>query len=253
MLIEICWRGAQQRRVHLLTLRKAWPQLAKHEQYKQQPPASSPAATRQFVSQLMQTSSFSRPCSSQPPPVFSPGGEVNLHEDGKSAPAGVSDMNNTCEGWACTHCGMRTALCGTRGDRCHCVTADSWCTVRRPRPSGHSFTTAQTTFCATSVVPAETRAVQKVCASVLVYDTRFCGQISMCSQATCVLLCIQDKHPPFQFQTWLAALFSVSCVFFFPPFKDKHSSCSHWWPWSGTPATVGLPHKQWVKGREPGG
>lgn len=102
-------------RVRLLTLRKAWPQLAKHEQYKQQQPsASPPPVTQQLVSQIMQTSSFYHPCSSHQLQVFKPGCGINQCEDGKGVPAGVSDMTNTCKSCACTHCGIRTALCGTR-------------------------------------------------------------------------------------------------------------------------------------------
>lgn len=183
-------------RVRLLTLRKAWPQLAKHEQYKQQQPsASPPPVTHQLVSQIMQTSSFYHPCSSHQLQVFKPGCGINQCEDGKGVPAGVSDMTNTCKSCACTHCGIRTALCGTREGSvslCHsrslvyCQTAQTLRALFHHRAYNSPCSIRHT--CWNTSIPE----------GVCVYYTHLCGQICVCSHATCVLLCILDS-------TWRAS------------------------------------------------
>ena len=91
---------------------------------------------------------------------------VNLCEDGTGVPAGVSDMNNTCKGCACTHCEIRTGGGGgvdvTVSQLIPGVLSGGFW------PSGRSFTNAHTTVHAASVTPTETRAVLKVCVCVCV-------------------------------------------------------------------------------------
>ena len=120
---------------------------------------------------------------------------VNLCEDGTGVPAGVSDMNNTCKGCACTHCEIRTGGGGgvdvTVSQLIPGVLSGGFW------PSGRSFTNAHTTVHAASVTPTETRAVLKVCVCmcvcVCVLYMLLWTDLCVCSHATCVLLCILDS------------------------------------------------------------
>lgn len=165
---------------------------------------------------------------------------------------------NTGEGSTCTRCGIRTALCVTLGgDRCHCVTADPWCPVRQRRPSGLFHCWAHNSPDGICHTCWNTSSVCLcVCCACL------CGQICVVLSVSASRLAVTrtgkeafwSNRLPFQRQTWLAARPSKFLLWSFPhTLKDKHSGCSHGWPWCSTPATVGLLHKQWVKDREPGG
>lgn len=213
-------------RVRLLTLRKAWPQLAKHEQYKQQQPsASPPPVTQQLVSQIMQTSSFYHPCSSHPLQVFKPGCGINQCEDGKGVPAAVSDMTNTCKSCACTHCGIRTALCGTREGSvslCHsrslvyCQTAQTLRALFHHRAYNSPCSIRHT--CWNTSIP------EGVCVCIIHTSAdRF-----VCAAMPHVF-CFASwtPHGEHQLQTWLAALlpqFCSLCVLLPPPPHLKTST-----------------------------
>lgn len=200
----------------------------------------------------------------------------------KSAAVYTTWWNPTTHTRADTHSGVRIALCVTWGDRCHCVTADPWCTVRQQRPSGPSFTAENTTVHTASVVPTETQANVCVpvcvpishaclcrhvgvslyvftCVCVCVLGHAFCCVLILITKSSC---CFTDR-----FSDWSAEIHhvcsSLTChcgylhdyppspefllCLFVPSLTTGHSGCSHWWPWSSTPATVGLLHKRSVK------